>query len=207
MEAGGPVLVLLFFVSVYGLALIVIKAVHLTGVMGEQAARAAAADAWARGDETAARRALEPGRTPPTRVMRAAVDLLAAGQAVARVRPAVERVANAELDRLRRHLRTLDVIAMVSPLLGLLGTVLGMIESFRQLDLAGGSANASILAGGIWQALLTTAAGLSVAIPAAVAGTLMAVRTDRVAAVMEADVGGLLDTAEAAEPPGPSKKD
>ena len=54
---------------------------------------------------------------------------------------------------------------MIAPLLGLLGTVLGMVQSFQDLSLAQGSANASVLAGGIWLALLTTAAGLVVAIP------------------------------------------
>ena len=77
-----------------------------------------------------------------------------------------------------RHIRLLELIAMVSPLLGLLGTVLGMIQSFQELELAAGAANASLLAGGIWQALLTTAAGLVVAIPAAVGASLLAARAE-----------------------------
>ncbi len=82
-------------------------------------------------------------------------------------------------------LRTLEVLAVVSPLMGLLGTVLGMIESFQQLELAGGSANAAVLASGIWQALLTTAMGLIVAIPAAIAANLLSSRLDRAGHVME----------------------
>lgn len=62
-------------------------------------------------------------------------------------------------------LRVLDVIAQVAPLLGLFGTVLGMIDAFRTLQGAGSTADPSILAGGIWVALMTTAAGLVVAIP------------------------------------------
>ena len=57
------------------------------------------------------------------------------------------------------------VIAAIAPLLGLLGTVFGMIEAFQQMESAGKSVDPSILSGGIWEALLTTAAGLSVAIP------------------------------------------
>ncbi len=80
---------------------------------------------------------------------------------------------------------TFAVIAVVSPLVGLLGTVLGMIDSFQQLALAGGSANAAVLAAGIWKALLTTAMGLIVAIPAAIAANLLGARLDRVSHTME----------------------
>ncbi len=74
-------------------------------------------------------------------------------------------VADGFIRRMERYLRGLATIATVSPLLGLLGTVIGMIKSFIQIEIHGGSVNASLLAGGIWEALLTTAAGLAVAIP------------------------------------------
>ena len=64
---------------------------------------------------------------------------------------------------------TLEIIANVSPLLGLLGTVVGMIKSFNELEIAGNLVDPALLAGGIWTALLTTAIGLIVAIPAMVA--------------------------------------
>jgi biopolymer transport protein ExbB len=80
---------------------------------------------------------------------------------------------------------------MVSPLLGLLGTVLGMIQSFQELEIAQGWANASVLAGGIWQALLTTAAGLIVAIPAAIAAQLLAARIESAGQLIESTVGQL----------------
>lgn len=74
-----------------------------------------------------------------------------------------------ELNSLRNGLRSLEVIAATAPLLGLLGTVLGMIEAFQQLEQAGNQIDPSLLSGGIWQALLTTAAGLIVALPALLA--------------------------------------
>ena len=70
-----------------------------------------------------------------------------------------ERVANG----LRKHLRMTNVIATVCPLLGLLGTVLGMIKAFNAIVSAGAMGQPALLAGGIGQALITTAAGLSVA--------------------------------------------
>ncbi len=69
------------------------------------------------------------------------------------------------LTGLEANLRGLNIIASVAPLLGLLGTVVGMIKAFMQIEAHGGRADVSHLAGGIWEALLTTAAGLTVAIP------------------------------------------
>ena len=80
-----------------------------------------------------------------------------------------ERVARGLLAEAARGLRALDLIATIAPLLGLLGTVLGMIEAFRTLQAAGARADPAALAGGIWEALLTTAAGMAVAIVATVA--------------------------------------
>ena len=77
----------------------------------------------------------------------------------------VGRVGTREIKNLERYLRGLEVIANLSPLLGLLGTVLGMIKAFARLETAGTNVDPAILAGGIWEALLTTAFGLSVAIP------------------------------------------
>ena len=76
-------------------------------------------------------------------------------------------------------LRLLDVVAQIAPLLGLFGTVLGMIDAFRTLQDAGGSADPAVLAGGIWVALVTTAAGLVVAMPASVALNWFDAQLDR----------------------------
>lgn len=79
------------------------------------------------------------------------------------------RIARQTLHRSREGLRALELIATIAPLLGLLGTVLGMIAAFQVLQDSGNRADPSALAGGIWEALLTTAAGMSVAIPAGIA--------------------------------------
>ncbi|SDE18077.1 MotA/TolQ/ExbB proton channel family protein [Rhodospira trueperi] len=200
LDAGGPVIVILAVLSIYSLTLVILKAVGLAGVLGGAHQRDEAIDAWRRGQREAALRAVADGRRPADRVLSAALRALDVGLDRERLRLDVERLGNVELERLRRHLRTLEVIAAVSPLLGLLGTVLGMIQSFQDLELAGGAANASVLAGGIWQALLTTAAGLTVAIPAAVAANLMAARVDHVGHVIETDVGRLLTVAPTTTP-------
>lgn len=76
----------------------------------------------------------------------------------------IEEVAGQVVHELERYLNTLGTVAAISPLLGLLGTVIGMIKVFSAIRLEG-TGNAAILAGGISEALITTAAGLTVAIP------------------------------------------
>jgi biopolymer transport protein ExbB len=77
---------------------------------------------------------------------------------------AVEDAGAREVDKMKRSLRGLSIIASVSPLLGLLGTVYGMIEAFQKATDAG-MGKANVLAGGIYEALVTTATGLTIAVP------------------------------------------
>ncbi|MCH1412915.1 MAG: MotA/TolQ/ExbB proton channel family protein, partial [Rhodobacteraceae bacterium] len=76
------------------------------------------------------------------------------------VREECVRLANKNLNEARRGLRIIDLIVTIAPLVGLLGTVLGMIEAFQALQDSGAQSDPSALAGGIWEALLTTAAGM-----------------------------------------------
>jgi biopolymer transport protein ExbB len=76
--------------------------------------------------------------------------------------------AQEEVNKMSKNIRVLEVIATISPLMGLLGTVIGMVRAFNKVAEYSGQVDPGILAGGIWEALLTTAAGLSVAIPATV---------------------------------------
>ena len=84
------------------------------------------------------------------------------------VREECVRLANKNLNEAKRGLRIIDLIITIAPLVGLLGTVLGMIEAFQALQDSGAQADPSALAGGIWEALLTTAAGMGIAIPASI---------------------------------------
>ena len=97
----------------------------------------------------------------------------------------IDRVGSEEIRNLESYLRGLEVIANLSPLLGLLGTVIGMIKAFARLETAGTKVDPSILAGGIWEALLTTAFGLSVAIPALAAFYILEGEVENVRAQMK----------------------
>lgn len=97
---------------------------------------------------------------------------------------------------LERFLNTLGTIAAVSPLLGLLGTVTGIIKAFNAIN-EGGMGDPRMLSGGISEALLTTAAGLVVAIPALVAYRYLRGNVDRIVIEMEKDALQLVDQLEA----------
>ncbi|MFO7596161.1 MAG: MotA/TolQ/ExbB proton channel family protein [Desulfocurvibacter africanus] len=96
----------------------------------------------------------------------------------------LQLVGEETLFSLGRRLDFLATVATAAPLIGLLGTVLGMIEAFSRLS-ASGDVDITMLAGGIWQALLTTAAGLSVAIPALFAHRWFCRQHEKIAFAMQ----------------------
>ena len=75
------------------------------------------------------------------------------------------RLGSIELNQMEKGFRTLSFLGNTAPLLGLLGTIIGMIKAFMVIEQAGGQVDAQALAGGIWEAMLTTGVGLAVAIP------------------------------------------
>jgi biopolymer transport protein ExbB len=91
----------------------------------------------------------------------------------------IAHATDKEVRELSRYLQGLATIGNVAPLLGLLGTVLGMIKAFMVIQQMGGKVNAAVLAGGIWEAMLTTALGLSVALPTLVAHSYLIARVDK----------------------------
>ncbi len=103
------------------------------------------------------------------------------------------RAGSRELRRLEKNLGTLGIIGHIAPLLGLLGTVTGMIKAFIKIQELGGRVDASVLAGGIWEALITTAAGLSVAVPAIVFYHYFEGKVDNFSHRMKEAIGEVLE--------------
>lgn len=187
LDRGGPALWLIGALSVLTLALILWKLWRfaLMGVWSG-AATARAVELWAAGQSDPAIATVSGRRSLRARLAHAAMaarldDTLGPDAA----REETARVAKADLAEARRGLRALELIAAIAPLLGLLGTVLGMIEAFQTLQDAGSRADPSALAGGIWEALLTTAAGMAVAIPASMALSWFDSIVERLQADME----------------------
>ncbi len=112
------------------------------------------------------------------------------------IKEAVEEAAELEIPRLEKHLPVLATIAHIAPLLGLLGTVTGMIKSFQviqQKAISMAPVNPGDLAGGIWEALLATLAGLSVAIPTYVAYNYLVSQVDSLVYDMERSTTDLVN--------------
>src|SRR5210317_347503 len=114
------------------------------------------------------------------------------------MKESIEEAAGHVIHDLERYLNTLGTIAAVAPLLGLLGTVLGMIKVFAEI-MAQGTGNASALAGGISEALITTAAGLCVAIPALTLHRYFVGRIDGIVVELEQETIKLVDALHSEE--------
>jgi biopolymer transport protein ExbB len=166
VDMGGWVVGVLLAVSVLAGAVILWKLWHLAHLkVGRHGALAAALDQWNAGDHAAARAGLRQAGTPLALLGLRAV---AGGTGDPALRARLHAEVEAHTARAETGLRLLDTIAQVAPLLGLFGTVLGMIEAFQALQGAGAAVDPSVLAGGIWVALLTTAVGLGIAMPVSV---------------------------------------
>ena len=109
-----------------------------------------------------------------------------------RVKEAVEEVGKFEGAMLERYVEIVGTCAAVAPLLGLLGTVLGMITVFQRVE-EQGLGDPSVFASGIWEALITTAVGLAVAIPALIFYKYLQVRVDSLIVEMEERALRLID--------------
>lgn len=108
------------------------------------------------------------------------------------MKESIEEVASHEIHEMERYLNALGTVAAVAPLMGLLGTVIGMIKVFAEIMVAG-TGQANVLAGGISEALITTAAGLVVAIPALICHRILQRRVDELVVYMEQESLKLVD--------------
>ncbi|PWE28666.1 MotA/TolQ/ExbB proton channel family protein [Pararhodobacter marinus] len=191
-DLGGPVVMILIAMSAIALALILAKLWQFLRLgVGRHDRLDTALTAWDRGDTALAR---DGAAQAPSHLAALAVAALSAAETRrddTALRARLTSLAAERLARLGAGLRLLDSVAQVAPLLGLFGTVLGMIEAFQGLQAAGAAVDPSALAGGIWVALLTTAVGLAVAMPASLVLTWFDARIAREARMAER----IIDTA------------
>ena len=133
---------------------------------------------------------------PAARVLAAGLERRSEG--TERVMKAIENVGVIEMASLESGLVWLATVSNVAPLLGFLGTVIGMIEAFQAIELAG-EVEATLVAGGIKVALVTTAAGLAIAIPVNIAHNYFVSRIDRLVLDMEESAQKMVDALHASE--------
>lgn len=186
MVKGGPVMVPIGLCSLVALAVLIERGVSLrrgrlipagfaAGLKGLAARRAAPGEALAYCGSS---------DSPLARVVSA--GLRRVGEPLERVEKQIEEAGQREVLKLRKHLRVLAVIGSVSTLLGLLGTIMGMINAFQTVAASGEAlGRTELLAKGIYEALITTAAGLIVAIPVIIAYHWIAARIDGVVAEID----------------------
>ncbi len=190
-ERGGPLMWPILACSIVAVAAFVdrLLATRRKAVMPDTVYRALMAHLEAR-DLGAAEALLRGDPSPMARTLLSGVRHRTAGRDV--MKKAMEDVGALALGRLERFLGVLGTSAAIAPLLGLLGTVGGMIEVFGQMELMM-DPEMSVLAGGIWKALITTGFGLTVAIPILIGQRYVEARLDRYAHELDEHALALVD--------------
>jgi len=182
-RAGGPLMWPLAFFSLLTVAIIIERAINLRGSRILEPKVVERVTALAEGGQVERARAVcreNPGIF--TNIVYAGLEIADQGELVAK--EAVEDSGRRETNRLSRYLGALGTIAAVAPLIGLLGTVTGMIEVFDTIAKTGGG-QAAELSSGISQALITTASGLVVAIPALLAHSVFSGKVSNLVSNLE----------------------
>lgn len=187
LQDGGYVVWVLLVISVVALAIVIVKQWQFARVRPESNdGIEAALKLWRANDRQDAIDALsDNGQFGSDIVLFAMLGRQNGDWGTDALQDEIERQGSLKLRELRTYLPALEVIGMLSPLLGLLGTVLGMIDAFQAMELAGNEVDPATLSGGIWQALLTTAVGLVIAIPALAVFNWMDHKVQRVAAKLD----------------------
>ena len=197
LVAGGWLMIIIVLSSVVALAICIerfytlnakkIAPPHLLATVWKQLKR---------GEMDAAKLKTLKQSSPLGRILAAGLGNAYHGREV--MKESIQEAASHVVHDLERYLNTLGTIAAVAPLLGLLGTVLGMIRVFAEI-MTQGTGNASALAGGISEALITTAAGLTVAIPALIMHRYFTGRIDGIVVELEQETIKLVDALHSEE--------
>jgi biopolymer transport protein ExbB len=178
LAKGGVLVIPIVLCSVLALAIFLERTVRFAVLrrrgrnVAERVASLVREGRWAE-----ARRSAAESRSPMGRVLAQALEVAGADRET--METVLVHGIEEEVRDLSRYLQALATIGNIAPILGLLGTVLGMIKAFMAIQELGGKVDASILAGGIWEAMLTTALGLSVALPVIVAHSYLTSQVDR----------------------------
>ena len=168
LAKGGPVMLILLGFSVFAFTIILIKLVQFIyiGISNRNKLN----EIISKLTKTNSKKILleiQKIRSPLARILEVVIETKNDRRFDKESRDAeIARISSIQVRNMSSYLGGLEVIASISPLLGLFGTVLGMIKAFLNLEKAGSQIDPALLAGGIWEALLTTAFGLAIAIPA-----------------------------------------
>ena len=178
LSKGGILVVPILFCSVLVLAIFFERIIQyaINRSRGKDVEKKVA-DLMKKGDTPGARTVSQQSNSPMGRVLQKAIDAKDLGDDV--LESVIVNATENEVRTLSAYLQALATIGNIAPLLGLLGTIIGMIKAFMVIQQMGGKVNAAVLAGGIWEAMLTTALGLAVALPTMVAYSYLVAKVDK----------------------------
>lgn len=187
IKLGGPVVLVLMALSVVGLTIVLYKILQYQAYSrGKLRQVELAINHWTSGQAKSALAALEGDKSPFGNLLRNGVSWLTEKRdSEDKIREELTRQGQQIVTQVNSFNSFIEFIAYVAPMLGLLGTVLGMIDVFSGLANEGGGSDTGMLAGGIWEALLTTAVGLTVAIPFAMVHAMLESRATTIRRSME----------------------
>ena len=186
---GGPIVWLLLSLSILAMAITLYKLWQLRYELRQSHLPQAFLKHLSAGESSQARLLVQGAKPIRAQVLKHGLDVIEQGKLDAdQSRWELFRAAKDKLQIVSAYLRPLEIIATTAPLLGLLGTVLGMIEAFQAMESAGRSVDPSVLSGGIWKALLTTAVGLGVAIPVSVVHSWFERKAEVIGTLLEDDL-------------------
>jgi biopolymer transport protein ExbB len=177
IQKGGIIMIPILLCSVLALAIFVERLIRFSRMRHRGAGLAEKiAGLLKDGNGEGAKRIAEESNSPMGRVLAQAMAVWDREREI--LETVIVNAIDEEVRGLSSYLQSLATIGNLAPLLGLLGTVMGLIKAFMVIQEMGGKVNAAVLAGGIWEAMLTTAFGLAVALPTIVAHSYLLGRVD-----------------------------
>lgn len=198
---GGWIMLPIFLLSILAIYLFVERMVTIRKAKTDpEAITQRVRDYVQAGDVRGAMGFCESQDKPITRILRHGLERL--GRPISEIQDAVQAQGKHEAFELERRTELLASIAGIAPMLGFLGTVTGMIRAFQEIQNLQGNVNPSVLAGGIWEALMTTAAGLIVGILAFFFYNFLLTRIKRLINDMERSATDFIDLLQT---PAPSR--
>lgn len=197
--AGGWIMIPIFLLSLAGVYIFVERLITLQRAKSNPEAIMDRVRAYVHsGDIRGAIAYCEAQDKPITHILRTGLERL--GRPISEIQDAVQAAGRYEAYELEKRTDILASVAGIAPMLGFLGTVTGMIEAFQDIQELQGNVNPSVLAGGIWEALLTTAAGLVVGIMALFFYNLLIGRISRAVNGMERSATDFIDLLQTPAP-------
>jgi biopolymer transport protein ExbB len=177
ISKGGVLVIPIFLCSVVALAIFCERLIRFALMRSRGAGLAEKVAALLKkGDDKKAIDLANESRSPMGRILVQAMDARDGDREI--LETVIVNATDEEVRYLSAYTQALATIGNIAPILGLLGTVIGMIKAFMVIQQMGGKVNASVLAGGIWEAMLTTALGLAVALPTMVAHSYLISKID-----------------------------